>query len=74
MMRGFRAVTAGLPLKPDVVLFGEYLPVAASTVAGGEIVIISGGATPYDARAAARCGGDVEVELAAIAEALGLAG
>jgi hypothetical protein len=73
MMRGFRAVTAGLPLKPDVVLFGEYLPVAASTVAECEIVIISQGSTPYDARAAARCGGDVEVELTAIAEALGLA-
>jgi hypothetical protein len=37
-------------------------------------VIITQGSTPYDTRAAARCGGDVEVELAAIAEALGLAG
>jgi NAD-dependent deacetylase len=93
------------PLKPDVVLFGEYLPVAALTraeqlahgadvmlcigsslevypvaqlpqmtlEAGGEIAIVTQGSTPYDSRAAARCGGDVEEELGAIAQALGLA-
>jgi NAD-dependent deacetylase len=92
------------PLKPDVVLFGEYLPVAALTRAeqlahgadvmlcigsslevypvaqlpqmtldaGGEIAIITQGSTPYDSRAAARCGGDVEEEMEAIAQALGL--
>jgi len=96
----------GSPLKPDVVLFGEYLPVAALTRAeqlaagadlmlcigsslevypvaqlpqttldaGGALAIITQGATPYDGRAAVRCDGDVEVELAAIAEALGPAG
>jgi len=94
----------GQPLKPDVVLFGEYLPVAALTRAeqlaagaelmlcigsslevypvaqlpqmtldaGGEIAIITQGPTPYDRRAAVRCGGDVEAEMAAIAQALGL--
>jgi NAD-dependent deacetylase len=92
------------PLKPDVVLFGEYLPVAALTRAeqlahgadvmlcigsslevypvaqlpqmtldaGGEIAIITQGSTPYDSQAAARCGGDVEEEMEAIAQALGL--
>jgi NAD-dependent deacetylase len=94
----------GSPLKPGVVLFGEYLPVAALTRAehlaasadlmlcigsslevypvaqlpqttldaGGRIAIITQGTTPYDSRAAARCGGDVEAEMTAIAEALGL--
>jgi NAD-dependent deacetylase len=93
------------PLKPDVVLFGEYLPVAALTRAeqlahgadvmlcigsslevypvaqlpqttldaGGKIAIITRGSTPYDSVAAARCGGDVEEEMQAIAQALGLA-
>ena len=103
---------AGIPrcdcaqaLKPDVVLFGEYLPVADLTraeqlahgadvmlcigsslevypvaqlpqmtlEAGGEIAIVTQGSTPYDSRAAARCGGDVEEEMEAIAQALGLA-
>jgi NAD-dependent deacetylase len=90
------------PLKPDVVLFGEYLPVAALTraehlasgaglllcigsslevypvaqlpqmtlAAGGEVAIITQGPTPYDSRAAARCGGDVAQEMTAIARAL----
>ena len=94
----------GQPLKPDVVLFGEYLPVAALTRAeqlaagadlmlcigsslevypvaqlpqttldaGGRIAIITQGATPYDGRAAARCGGDVVQELEAVIGALGL--
>jgi NAD-dependent deacetylase len=92
------------PLKPDVVLFGEYLPVAALTRAehlaaeadlmlcigsslevypvaqlpqitlecGGQLAIITQGPTPYDGRAAARCGGDVEAEMTAIVSALGL--
>jgi NAD-dependent deacetylase len=95
----------GRPLKPEVVLFGEYLPVAALTRAehlaagaelmlcigsslevypvaqlpqmtldaGGALAIITRGPTPYDGRAAARCGGDVEQEMEAIALALGLA-
>ncbi len=94
----------GSPLKPDVVLFGEYLPVAAlsraehlaasadlmlcigsslevypvaqlpqtTLDAGGRVAIITQGTTPYDSRAAARCGGDVVQEMAAIADALGL--
>ncbi len=94
----------GQPLKPDVVLFGEYLPVAALTRAeqlaagadlmlcigsslevhpvaqlpqttldaGGRIAIITQGATPYDGRAAARCGADVVQELEAVIGALGL--
>jgi NAD-dependent protein deacetylase/lipoamidase len=94
----------GQALKPDVVLFGEYLPVAALTRAehlaasadlmlcigsslevypvaqlpemtldgGGQIVIITQGPTPYDRRAAVRCGGDVEQELGEIVAALGI--
>ncbi len=101
---GIPRCDCGQPLKPDVVLFGEYLPVAALTRAehlaagadlmlcigsslevhpvaqlpqitldaGGEIAIITQGATPYDGRAAGRCGGDVEDELEAIVGALGL--
>ena len=92
------------PLKPDVVLFGEYLPADALTqaqdlaagadvllcigsslevfpvaalpdatlAAGGEIVIITQGRTPYDARAAVRCDGDVAQELSAVTAALGI--
>jgi NAD-dependent deacetylase len=92
------------PLKPDVVLFGEYLPVAALARAehlaaeadlmlcigsslevypvaqlpqitldcGGRLAIITQGPTPYDGRAAARCGGDVEAEMGEIVAALGL--
>ncbi len=94
----------GAPLRPEVVLFGEYLPVAALTRAehlaasadvmlcigsslevypvaqlpqltldaGGQIVIVTQGPTPYDGRAAARCGGDVEHEMTAVLGALGL--
>ena len=90
------------PLKPDVVLFGEYLPMDAFAAAerlaagadlllcigsslevhpvgglpqltlraGGRVAIVTQGATPYDARAAARCDGDVVDELLAIAAAL----
>jgi NAD-dependent deacetylase len=93
------------PLKPDVVLFGEYLPVdalvraerlaAAADVllcigsslevypvaqlpeitlsAGGRIVIITQGRTPFDRSASIRLNGDVEDELAAVIGALGLA-
>ena len=102
---GIPRCDCGSPLKPDVVLFGEYLPVAALTRAeqlaasadlmlcigsslevypvaqlpqttldaGGRIAIITQGTTPYDGSAAARCGGDVEHEMAAIARALGVA-
>jgi NAD-dependent deacetylase len=94
----------GAPLKPGVVLFGEYLPVPALTRAehlasgadlmlcigsslevypvaqlpqmtldaGGRIAIVTQGATPYDSAAATRCGGDVELVMTAIAEALGV--
>ena len=101
---GIPRCDCGQPLKPDVVLFGEYLPVAALTRAeqlaaaadlmlcigsslevypvaqlpkmtldaGGEVAIITQGSTPYDGRAAARCGGDVEQEMTAIVDALDL--
>ncbi|MGI8713716.1 MAG: SIR2 family NAD-dependent protein deacylase [Solirubrobacteraceae bacterium] len=93
----------GHPLKPDVVLFGEYLhadawqraqalaagadlmlcigsslevyPVAqlpsVTLAAGGEVAIITQGATPFDGRAAVRCDGDVVQELEAVIGALG---
>ncbi|HEY2260245.1 MAG TPA: NAD-dependent protein deacylase [Solirubrobacteraceae bacterium] len=92
------------PLKPGVVLFGEYLPVAALRQAeslaagadlllcvgsslevypvaelpaitlstGGQLAIVTQGATPFDARAAVRCSGDVVQELTAVTRALGL--
>jgi NAD-dependent deacetylase len=94
----------GQPLKPDVVLFGEYLPevalkraeaLAASAdlmlcvgsslevypvaqlpavtlAAGGRLAIVTQGTTPFDRRAAVRCGGDVVDELGAAVELLGL--
>ena len=94
----------GRPLKPDVVLFGEYLPETAlrraetlaagadllvcvgsslevypvaqlplvTLRAGGQIAIVTQGATPHDAHAAVRCSGDVVTELAAVLDALGL--
>jgi NAD-dependent deacetylase len=101
---GIPRCDCGQPVKPDVVLFGEYLPVAALTRAehlaagadlmlcigsslevhpvaqlpqitldtGGEVAIITQGPTPYDGRAAARCGGDVEAEMSDIVATLGL--
>jgi NAD-dependent deacetylase len=92
------------PLKPDVVLFGELLPVEAlaraerlaagadlllcigsslevhpvaelpamTLAGGGSIAVMTLGPTPYDARAAVRCGGDVVAELTAVTGALGL--
>jgi NAD-dependent deacetylase len=92
------------PLKPDVVLFGEYLPAEAlrraeeladradlllcvgsslevypvaqlpeiTLAAGGQIAIVTQGATPFDRRAAVRCSGDVVHELAAVTQTLGL--
>ena len=94
----------GEPLKPDVVLFGEYLspgvlaraerlaagaelmlcigsslevyPVAelpaVTLAAGGQIAILTQGATPLDARASVRMGGDIVDELEAVLEALEL--
>ncbi len=92
------------PLKPDVVLFGEYLPEdalwraqqlarsadlmlcigsslevypvaqlpAVTLSAGGRIAILTQGRTPFDDRAAVRCGGDVVQELDAVLGELGL--
>jgi NAD-dependent deacetylase len=100
---GVPRCACGEPLKPDVVLFGEYLPVqalaraeelaagadlllcvgsslevhpvaqlpATTLAAGGEVAIITRGATPFDHRAAVRCGGDVVHELEAVLAALG---
>jgi NAD-dependent deacetylase len=99
---GIPRCDCGAPLKPDVVLFGEYLPITALTRAeqlaagadlmlcigsslevypvaqlpqttldaGGRLAIVTQGPTPYDGRAAARCRGDVEEEMTAIAERL----
>jgi NAD-dependent deacetylase len=90
------------PLKPDVVLFGEWLPVhaieraqalAASAdlllcigtslevhpvaalpeltyAAGGDVVLITMGPTPWDGRAACKLDGDVEAELEGLVAAL----
>ena len=102
--RGVPRCDCGQPLKPDVVLFGEYLPVGAlrraeelaagadlmlcvgsslevypvaqlpdvTLAAGGQVAIITQGRTPFDGRAAVRCGGDVVHELEAVCAALGL--
>jgi NAD-dependent deacetylase len=90
------------PLKPDVVLFGEWLPVAAieraqalcasadvllcigtslevhpvaslpelTYAAGGDVVLITMGPTPWDGRASVKLDGDVEEELQALVAAL----
>jgi NAD-dependent deacetylase len=90
------------PLKPDVVLFGEWLPVDAieraqalcasadlllcigtslevhpvaalpelTHAAGGDVVLITMGPTPWDGRAVAKLDGDVEEELEALVAAL----
>jgi NAD-dependent deacetylase len=94
----------GLPLKPDVVLFGELLPAralrraeqlaagadlmlcvgsslevypvaelpATTLLGGGRVAIVTRGATPFDARAAVRCDGDVVAELEAVLAVLDL--
>jgi NAD-dependent deacetylase len=101
---GIPRCDCGHPLKPDVVLFGEYLPAealnraetlaasadlmlcigsslevypvaqlpAVTLAAGGEVAIITQGRTPFDDRAAVRCGGDVVHELQAVVLALGV--
>jgi NAD-dependent deacetylase len=90
------------PLKPDVVLFGEWLPVHAieraqalcatadvllcigtslevhpvaalpelTYAAGGDVVLITMGPTPWDSRATAKLDGDVEEELETLVVAL----
>ena len=45
---------------------------ATTLAAGGRIAIVTLGTTPYDSRAAIRCGGDVVAELTAVAALLGL--
>ncbi len=92
----------GHPLKPDVVLFGEYLPEQAIERAyalaagadvllcigsslevypvaqlpsitrqtGGDVAIVTQGATPFDRDATVRLGGDVVAELEALVAAL----
>ncbi len=93
---------AGHPLKPDVVLFGEFLPEAALTrasalaanadlllcvgsslevypvaqlpqitlAAGGKVVLVTQGPTPYDRDAALKLTGDVVDELEAVVAAI----
>jgi NAD-dependent deacetylase len=92
----------GDPLKPDVVLFGEWLPADALDRAhelagtadlllcvgsslevhpisqlpgvtranGGQVAVVTQGATPWDGRAAVKLDGDVVAELGALIEAL----
>jgi NAD-dependent deacetylase len=54
----------------------EVYPVAqlplVTLAAGGEIAVLTQGATPLDARAAVRMGGDIVHELEAVLEALAL--
>lgn len=89
-------------VKPDVVLFGELLPVEAierarelaqaadlmicagsslevfpaaglpelTLAAGGSVAIVTQGPTPYDAEAAVRLSGEVDVELTGVVSAL----
>jgi NAD-dependent deacetylase len=96
------ACDCGAPLKPDVVLFGEFLaegalerayalaagadlllcvgsslevhPIAqlpgVTRQAGGEVAIVTAGATPWDARAAVKLDGDVVGELEAVVAAV----
>ena len=45
---------------------------ATTLAGGGRIAVMTLGPTPYDARAALRCGGDVVAELTAVTAALGL--
>jgi NAD-dependent deacetylase len=102
--RGIPRCDCRAPLKPDVVLFGELLPLAAlaraellaqeaelmlcigsslevypvaelplrTLAAGGRLAILTRGETPLDGRAEVRLGGDVVLELEALAAELGL--
>ena len=97
-----QACDCGAPLKPDVVLFGEFLPEGAlerayalaagadvllcvgsslevhpiaqlpgvTRQAGGEVAIVTTGATPWDSRAAVKLDGDVVAEMEAVVAAL----
>jgi NAD-dependent deacetylase len=101
---GIPRCDCGEPLKPDVVLFGEYLPVdalrraeelaahadlllcvgtslevfpvsqlpAVTLANGGQLAILTQGATPCDSSAAVRLNGDVVEELDALLQALRL--
>jgi len=61
----------GEPLKPDVVLFGEWLPEDAIERAhGGAVAVVTQGPTPWDDRAAVKLDGDVVAELEALVAAL----
>jgi NAD-dependent deacetylase len=103
-IEGVPRCDCGAPLKPDVVLFGEYLPLQAllraevlaaqadlmlcigsslevypvaelparTLAEGGQIAILTQGATPYDSRAAVRMSGDIVDELNAVLAALAL--
>jgi NAD-dependent deacetylase len=101
---GIPRCDCGEPLKPDVVLFGEYLPAdalrraeelaaradlllcvgtslevfpvsqlpAVTLANGGQLAILTQGATPFDSSATVRLSGDVVAELDALLRALGL--
>ncbi|PTL56536.1 SIR2 family NAD-dependent protein deacylase [Paraconexibacter algicola] len=102
---GVPGCDCGRPLKPDVVLFGEFLPEGAleraaslaagadvllcigtslevhpvaqlpgvTQAAGGTVVVVTQGPTPWDGRAALKLDGDVVAELEAVVAALGIA-
>jgi NAD-dependent deacetylase len=102
--QGVPRCDCGDALKPDVVLFGEYLPAEAlqraeelargadlllcvgsslevfpvaqlpaiTLQAGGQLAIVTQGATAFDVQAAVRCTGDVVDELSAVTAYLGL--
>jgi NAD-dependent deacetylase len=97
-----RCEDCAAPLKPDVVLFGEWLPADAieraqalcasadvllcigtslevypvaslpelTEAAGGAVVLVTKGPTPWDDRAVCKLDGDVEEELEALAAAV----
>jgi NAD-dependent deacetylase len=97
-----RCEDCAAPLKPDVVLFGEWLPVDAieraqalcagadvllcigtslevhpvaglpelTHAAGGDVVLMTMGPTPWDDRATCKLDGDIEEELEALVAAI----
>lgn len=71
-----QALAAGADLLLCIGSSLEVYPVAqlpTTTLAGGgNIAVMTLGPTPYDFRAAIRCGGDVVAELTAVSSALGL--
>jgi NAD-dependent deacetylase len=57
-------------LKPDVVMFGELLPVEATVAAGGALAIVNRGSTPFDRLATVTVDGAAGESLSALADEL----